>query len=355
MAHEFAYPIVLTEEPSGGFVVSCPDLPELLTQGDDRADAVEQAIDALEEAIAGRIRRGDDIPEASVPGEGEDVEVIRLPPIMAAKAALALALTKSGVSQSAFARSLGINEKEVRRLLDPRHPSKLPRLQKALMAVNREVEIRVVEVATPEIRETEARSYRDVSSAAEELVCGLFPDAIERGEPIPVNDLLSTDRLTEITGTQVRFVTDDALVEDGASEFCEGELVLRLRSEIQERADNGDGRCRFTIAHEIGHLALHRSDLVNHQGRAFRDIVTPTDKLSPGVPIFRSPEWQANAWAAAFLMPLPAVRNYLERLSETNEEFTMEEFACHFQVSRQAAAIRLERLLPDLVKPVPGL
>jgi antitoxin HicB len=355
MAHEFAYSIVLTEDPSGGFVVSCPDLPELLTQGDDRADAVEQATDALEEAIAGRIRRGDDIPEASMPGEGDDVEVIRVPPIMAAKAALALALRTNGISQSAFARSLGINEKEVRRLLDPRHPSKLPRLQKALSAVNREVEIRVVEVAAPEIQETSPRSYRDLTGAAEDLVSKLFAEAIERGEAVPINDLLSSDRLTGITGARVRFLTDDTLVEDGVSEFCEGELVLRLREPILYRAADGDGRCRFTIAHEIGHLVLHRDDLMNNQGCAFRDIVTPTEKLPAGVPIFRSPEWQANTWAAAFLMPLPAVRNYLQRLATEGEEFTPEGFASNFQVSRQAAAIRLEKLLPDLVKPVPGL
>lgn len=149
MEHEFAYPVVLARDPSGGYVVSCPDLPELLTQGEDRADAVTSAIDALEEAIAGRVRRGDDIPDPSEPPEEQDVELIRVPPIMAAKAALALALRDSGLSQSAFARETGVDEKEVRRLLDPRHPSKLPRLQEALLAVGREVEIRVVPVARP--------------------------------------------------------------------------------------------------------------------------------------------------------------------------------------------------------------
>jgi hypothetical protein len=36
------------------------------------------------------------------------------------------------------------------------------------------------------------------------------------------------------------------------------------------------------------------------------------------------------------------------------EEFTQEGFAANFQVSRKAAAIRLEKLLPDLVTPFPG-
>jgi len=82
--------------------------------------------------------------------------------------------------------------------------------------------------------------------------------------------------------------------------------------------------------------------------------MAPVEKLPPGTPIFRSPEWQANVWAAAFLMPTPAVRRYLERLSQTGEEFTREGFAAHFQVSRQAAAIRLEKLLPALVSGTGG-
>jgi antitoxin HicB len=335
-------------------LVSCPDLPELLTQGDDRTDAIVQSTDALEEVIAGRIRRGDEIPEASIPAEGEDVEIIRVPPIMAAKAALALALRESGLSQSAFSRRLGVDEKEVRRLLDPRHPSKLPRLQKALAAVNREVEVRIVQVATPEILETRPRSYRELADAAESLASELFPEAISRGGPIPVDDLLSSDRLTEITGARVDFATDNTLLQDGVSECSGNELLLRLREDVRNRAADGDGRCRFTIAHELAHIILHRDDLEKHRGRAFRDLVMPVEKLPHGVPIFRSPEWQANVWAASFLMPLPAVLNFLQKLAKEGLEFTQEGFATNFQVSRHAAAIRLEKLLPDLVSANPG-
>ena len=349
MAQESTYPVILTKDVSGGYVVTCPDLPELLTQGEDRSDAVASAIDALEEAIAGRVRRGDDIPDPSEPPEEQDVEFIRLPPIMAAKAALAIALRDSGLSQSAFARETGVDEKEVRRLLDPRHPSKLPRLQKALRAVDREVEIRVVPVARPEITETRPRSYSVVAGLAESLASELFPEAIARGGPLPVIDLLSSDRLSAIAGTPVQLVIDDGLEEEGVSEHAGDTLLLRLPEHIRSKAAGGDGRCRFTLTHEVAHIVLHHEDLQQHRGRAFRDIVAPIEKLPPGTPIFRSPEWQANVWAAAFLMPLRAVRSYLARLSATGEEFTREGFAANFQVSRQAAAIRLEKLLPALV------
>jgi antitoxin HicB len=43
---------------------------------------------------------------------------------MATKPALSIALRETGTSQSALARKLDLDEKEVRRLLDPHHASK---------------------------------------------------------------------------------------------------------------------------------------------------------------------------------------------------------------------------------------
>jgi len=349
MAGDFAYAVVLTPGPSGGFVVSCPDFPELLTEGKDRADAIEQATDALEEVFAARIRRGEEIPDPSILAEDANPVVIRVPPIMAAKAALALALRQTGTSQTALARKLDLDEKEVRRLLDPHHASKLARLQAALLTLNRDVEIRVVEVAAPEIRETDARSYKMIADAAETLVGKLFPRAVAGGQLIPVHDLLTAFRLTELAGARVTIQTDGSLLEEAVSEYRRGTVAVRLRSDVWDGANAGNARFRFTVAHEIGHVVLHRSDLIQHRGCAFRDFLTASEKLPPEIPIFCSPEWQANAWAGAFLMPLAGVRSYLGRLRKQGLEFSPALFALHFQVSPQAARIRLEKLLPDLL------
>lgn len=81
------YPATLTpEEQEGGFVVTFPDVPEAITQGDDVTDARRQAADCLEEAIAGRLRRHDAIPSPSP--VGPDHYAIPLPAQTAAKAAL---------------------------------------------------------------------------------------------------------------------------------------------------------------------------------------------------------------------------------------------------------------------------
>ena len=49
-----SYPIDL-EDDDGTVLATSPDFPELTTFGDDRDEALERAIDALEEAIAARI------------------------------------------------------------------------------------------------------------------------------------------------------------------------------------------------------------------------------------------------------------------------------------------------------------
>jgi len=66
MVYETAYPVTLTpDETDGGFVVTFVDFPEAITQGETVEVALVEAADALDEAIAGRLRRGDPIPNPS--------------------------------------------------------------------------------------------------------------------------------------------------------------------------------------------------------------------------------------------------------------------------------------------------
>jgi antitoxin HicB len=128
-----------------GHVVRFRDLPEAITQGDDLASALSEASDCLEEAIAGRIVNGEDIPIPSRPAKGE--RLIPLPAQMAAKAALYLAMREAGIGKSELARRLGCDEKDVRRLLDPRYGSKLPKIDAALAVLGKRLEIVVRDAA----------------------------------------------------------------------------------------------------------------------------------------------------------------------------------------------------------------
>lgn len=138
---QFVYPAALTRTGPGELVVSFRDLPECLTSGEDPDAALAAAADALAEALAGRIDDDEHIPEpaSTAPGEHE----VAVPPGIAAKAALAIAFRESNLTRVAFANALGVDEKVVRRLLDPRHGTSPDRIAKALRVLGRRVALDV--------------------------------------------------------------------------------------------------------------------------------------------------------------------------------------------------------------------
>ena len=47
MSQIYKLPLVLEPQPEGGYVVTCPLLPELITEGENVQDALQNANDAL--------------------------------------------------------------------------------------------------------------------------------------------------------------------------------------------------------------------------------------------------------------------------------------------------------------------
>jgi antitoxin HicB len=137
---QFTYAVKLTpSKDEGGYVVTCRDLPEAITQGETAEEALTEAADCLEEAIAARIDDGREIPRPSISKRGE--RAVSVPPSMALKAAVYLAVREAGISNSEFARRMRLDEKEARRILDPHHPTKLARIEAALAILGRHVEL----------------------------------------------------------------------------------------------------------------------------------------------------------------------------------------------------------------------
>lgn len=134
----FTYPATLKpDRKAGGFTVTFRDLPEAVTQGEDVADALAQGGDCIEEAIAGRIRLEESIPEPSRTRKGE--YPVPIPALMAAKAAMFLAMRETGLTKVQLAKRLKCDEKEVRRMLDPRHRSRIDRIETALEALGKQL------------------------------------------------------------------------------------------------------------------------------------------------------------------------------------------------------------------------
>ncbi len=69
--------------------------------------------------------------------------MVAVPVQTALKAALFREMRTAGITRVELARRLRIDEKEARRMLDPRHATKADRLEKALAALGRHAELRV--------------------------------------------------------------------------------------------------------------------------------------------------------------------------------------------------------------------
>jgi antitoxin HicB len=130
----YAYPARMVKRPDT-ILVGFRGLPEAITEGATREEALEAAEDCLDTALYHRLKVGQDIPEPSEAKRGE--VMVRVRPETAAKIALAVAFRQSGMSRLAFGRKIGRDEKVVRRLLDPDHVSKLEHIDAALRALGR--------------------------------------------------------------------------------------------------------------------------------------------------------------------------------------------------------------------------
>jgi antitoxin HicB len=128
-----AYPAALTPDPDGGFTVTFRDVPEAITEGDSREEAVLRAEDALESALAMYIAARESLPR---PSELQPDEVmVPLSTLGMAKTALYEAMRQQGVGRAELARRLRWHLPQVARLLDLRHASRMEHVEAALAAL----------------------------------------------------------------------------------------------------------------------------------------------------------------------------------------------------------------------------
>ena len=135
------YPVKLT--PDGKFVmVSFPDVPEALTQGNNREDALRHGSDVLEAAIEHYVEAKQPVPMPSRVKRGQDA--ISLPPSLSAKVLLLDAMFTQKVRPSDLASRLQVTRPEVTRLLDLHHTTKIDGIARALAVLGKTLEVRVI-------------------------------------------------------------------------------------------------------------------------------------------------------------------------------------------------------------------
>ena len=137
--------------------------------------------------------------------------------------------------------------------------------------------------------------------------------------------ILEEDML-EKQGVHLDVYPEDSMgLTEGFTDFHGNYIVLR--EDVYHSAWNGNTRARFTVAHEIGHIELHKSQ-INGMTR----MPTSADKD------YVLSEPQANEYAACLLMPFDHFQP-----SDINNSV-----AEKFGVSKTPARIRLEKYRKQL-------
>jgi antitoxin HicB len=136
------YPANFEAAEEGGFIVTFPDFPEAITQGDSIEDALIHAADVLESVLDYYIEDGLPIPAPSKPKRGQ--HLIELPASYAAKVLLLNEMATQKVRPAELARRLNVTPQEVTRLIDLRHTSRIDGIAAALKALGKTMEIRAV-------------------------------------------------------------------------------------------------------------------------------------------------------------------------------------------------------------------
>jgi antitoxin HicB len=133
-----AYRIEITPDDNGTLLVLCPSLPMVATFGETRAEALRQARDAIQTALASMIADGEALPA----GDSEGT-LVSLPALTTLKVALYRGLQEAGITRAELARRLGWKRESVDRLFRLDHASRLEQIEAAMAALGKTIAIEV--------------------------------------------------------------------------------------------------------------------------------------------------------------------------------------------------------------------
>jgi antitoxin HicB len=125
-----------------GFVVTFPGIDEVITQGENEADALDMAHDALLTMLAGRMKNKK--PLFAENRKSRSLHAVGLSTMESLKCDLYEAMRQQGISQKELAQKLGVGNTQIGRLLNLAHTSHWLQLEAALNAVGLRVIARVV-------------------------------------------------------------------------------------------------------------------------------------------------------------------------------------------------------------------
>lgn len=176
------------------------------------------------------------------------------------------------------------------------------------------------------------QSRRDIERCATEVISRFYPELLRKPGPFPVLDFFD------------HVIREDYGLDPGVEPLSDGvegmtwpDGRVLVSEETYRGAADDSGRPRFTVVHECFHGIKHRAQIRRALVDAGELVLYRRHDIKP----FLDPEWQANMFAGAVLMPEVMVRVLAGRCHRLALPGAMTSV---FNVSLQAAEVRLKKL-----------
>jgi antitoxin HicB len=138
-----AYPIEI-ERDGDYFVGTLVDFPESNPVGRTENELLIDARNSLEEMLMARMEDREEIP---LPSPAKGRRVILVPLLVASKITLYSLMRERGLRKADLARLLKVNQKQVDRLLDLNHQTRMDQFEAAFRALGMVVDLQVKDAA----------------------------------------------------------------------------------------------------------------------------------------------------------------------------------------------------------------
>jgi len=134
------YPFLLTPDGSG-YMVTFPDVPEAISYGETKEEAIDLAYDCLITALDFYF---DDMRRVPTPSNaGKKHHVVALPPSVAIKVELLNEMVRQRVKQADLARLMKLSPTQVNRMVNLRQATKVDTIGLAFQKLGKSLEFHV--------------------------------------------------------------------------------------------------------------------------------------------------------------------------------------------------------------------
>ncbi len=138
----FNFPVNFTPEEDGGFVITFPDFPEAISQGETITECLMEAKDCLDEALALRIDEKLEIP---LPSNNRDFKYKVSPSLeMIFKVLMYLSIKESNLSSQELADQLNLDKTSLDNLINPRQNIQLSLFERIFHLLGKDISINLI-------------------------------------------------------------------------------------------------------------------------------------------------------------------------------------------------------------------